>query len=131
MKKIIIALFLMLASNAVMAEWVLYSVSSYTSLSAYYDPDSVKVRGHMVKVWIIYDFTKPEGDAYAGERYSSIKNQVEIDCYDERNRLTYISHYSGRMGFGKVMSSYNIPNGEFSPTVPDTVMSSLSDIVCK
>ena len=127
MKKILIAVALLLSSQAVMAEWVKYVITD--RFDAYYNNDSVIKRGSKVKVWMILDYNSAQAFD-DGVKYMSSKNQQEFDCYNKLVRMVYYSATSKGFGKGEVVYSASAPNEEFSLLIPSSMGEILLNKVC-
>jgi hypothetical protein len=127
MKKMIIAVALLLSSQAVMAEWVKYVIID--DFDAYYNDDSVRKRGSKVKVWVIFDYNSVQAFD-DGLKYMSSKNQLEFDCYNELVRMAYYSAASKRFGKGEVVWSHNTPDDDWRPVIPESVDAMLFKRLC-
>ena len=94
---------LMLNSGAAWAEWVLASGNDETGLLVYIDPDSIRRKGNMAKMWQLYDYRTVQ--TVAGDSLLSMKRFNEFDCVEERTRTLGYTWFSGNMGSGTVVFS--------------------------
>ena len=117
---------LVLSSGSVCAEWVALGESD-SETTVYVDPDTIRRKGDLVKMWELYDF-KPIRTV-AGNSYFSSKAQIENDCAEERRRTLAFTWFSGNMGSGKVVFSES-HEGRWAPVAPDTIGLMLWTFAC-
>lgn len=110
---IILVLTLFLTTSEAYAEWVKTAESD--DATGYGDPDTIRSKGNLVKMWILYDYKTIQ--TVAGDSYLSQKMQWEYDCAEEQSRLIAGYSYSGQMGTGKIMFSKTNP-GNWAPAMP-------------
>jgi hypothetical protein len=113
---------LVLSSGLVYAEWVFVSKDDEAGTTVYIDPDTIRRKENLVKMWLLYDRKAVEG-------YGSIKSQNEYDCAEDRHRLLGSSIYSGHMGQGRVVYN-NFTEGKWAPVVPDSRGQALWKYAC-
>lgn len=118
--------FLLLRTAPVYAEWVLI-VETPSGMTEYVDPDTIRRKGDMVKMWVLFDYKTAQTSA--GDSYFSSKSQMEIDCPEERFRILAFTWFSGNMGNGKVIYS-NSDESKWRPVAPGSVAKDLSSVVC-
>jgi len=111
-----------------MAEWTAFGNES--DFDPYYHQGSVKTQGNKVKVWIIFNFFKPQMNE-PNSYYKSVKFLQEIDCYNKTHRTLFLSTYRQAMGRGTALSKTNTPNVEWTPVHPDSIGKLVIDITCK
>ena len=124
MKKLIFAL-LMVLSYSAWAEWVLVSEATNSEAKNYIDPATIRREGTLRKYWRLADLKVRDKD---GDMSWRIRD--EIDCKKERYRLSGMTTFSESMLGGRVTSTSNAPNGEWSDIAPGTVMAALMRYVC-
>jgi hypothetical protein len=117
---------LLLSSGPVYAEWVALGEGD-SETTVYVDPDTIRRKGDLVKVWELYDF-KPIRTV-VGDSYFSSKAQIENDCAEERRRTLAFTWFSGNMGSGKVVFSES-HEGRWAPVAPDTIGLMLWTFAC-
>jgi len=93
----------------------------------YVDPDTIRRKGDLVKMWQLYDFKTVQ--TVAGDSYLSSKNQSEFDCTEERSRTLAYTWFSGNMGSDKPVYS-NSDEGKWSPVEPRSVCLTLWKFAC-
>lgn len=127
MRKAILVMLLIIASNGAMAEWEAIGTSS-NGVVTYAEPSTIRRSGDMVKMWSLYDY-KTAG-VVNGKLYLSIKAQDEYDCKDERSRTIYGSYHSGNMGRDGSHSRTNRPDDIWTPIPPGSAIELLWKIAC-
>lgn len=125
MNKTILMLLLAAMSNAAMAEWV--RIGSDDVSDHYVDPSTIRKNGKAVKMWGMTDYKEPRVENFG--TINSTKSQWEHDCTEERNRLLFITVYSGHMGSGKRNSSASGPSN-WEPIIPGTVGETSWGVAC-
>ena len=121
---------MMLGSGPVYAEWVLTSGDDEVGLKVYVDPESIRRKGNLAKMWQLYDYKTVQ--TVAGDSLLSIKRYNEFDCTEERIRMLAYTWFSGNMATGKVV--YSTPSTpeeqQWEPVVPRTINRSLWKVAC-
>lgn len=119
---------LLLSSVSAYGEWV--STASSDSLggyTTYFDPDTFRPKGNVVKVWSLNDFKTVQ--IVRGELYWSSKLLDKYDCTEEQIRnLAYFS-YGGQMGTREVQYSDTDP-GKWVPVMPNSVGETMWKAAC-
>jgi hypothetical protein len=118
---------LLLSSGPAYAEWVALGDSD-SETTVYVDPDTIRRKGDLVKMWELYDFKIIR--TVAGDSYFSSKAQIENDCAEERRRTLAFTWFSENMGSGKVVFSESY-EGRWAPVVPDTIGLMLWTFACR
>lgn len=126
MKRLLLITFLLLSSAPAYAEWVGIGTSN-NGATVYVDPDTIRRKGDLVKMWILYDFKSTQ--TVLNKSYSSSRSQDEYDCTKDRHRALAITSFSGNMGSGTVRSSYSI-KGKWEPVPPGTITQTLWKVAC-
>jgi hypothetical protein len=118
---------LLLSSEPVFAEWILTSGDDEAGLKVYIDPDSIRHKGNLVKMWQLYDYKTVQ--TVAGDSLLSIKRYNEFDCTEARTRMLAYTWFSGNMASGKVV--YSTPDEQqWEPVVPRTINRTLWKVAC-
>ena len=125
MKKLIFAL-LMVLSYSAWAEWVLVSEATNSEAKNYIDPATIRREGTLLRYWKLVNLKVR--DKFDGDM--SWRTRDEIDCKKERWRFTSMTTFSESMLGGRVTSTSNAPNGEWSDIAPGTVMFYVMRYVC-
>ena len=121
-----LTILLLLSIGPVYAEWVaIGSIDDETT--AYADPDTIRRKDEMVKMWILFDFKTTK--TMASHLMLSIKKQEEYDCDGKRRRALTYSEFSGNMGGGKEVNSIS-GEGTWGPIVPESFVQSLWAFAC-
>src|SRR5512140_1087656 len=84
----------MLSSVPAYAEWVTIGYSE--SLGGYTvsgDPTTIRLKGNLVKVWALTDYTTMQ--TVAGHSFLSSKAQNEFDCTEARQHELAVTWFSG------------------------------------
>ena len=108
------------------AGWVEIGISN-NGTTVYVDPDTIRRKGDLVKMWILYDFNATQ--TVLKKSYLSSRSQDEYDCTEDRHRALATTSFSGNMGSGKVRSSYSI-KGKWEPVPPGTITQTLWKVAC-
>ena len=118
---------LTLSSGPVYAEWVLTSGDDEAGLAVYVDPDTIRRKGSLAKMWQLYDYKTVQ--TVAGDSLLSMKRFNEYDCTDARTRTLGYTWSSGNMGSGNVV--YSTPEvQQWEPVVPRTINRTLWKVAC-
>lgn len=117
---------LVLSSGAAYAEWVAIG-STDDGMAIYADPDTIRRKDEMVKMWILFDFKTTQ--TVAGHLILSIKGQEEYDCDGKRRRVLTFSEFSGNMGGGQEVTSTS-GEGTWVPVAPEGVLQTLWIFAC-
>ena len=100
---LLLIILLVLSNGIVYAEWLLTSGNDESGLKVYIDPDSIRRKGNLAKMWQLYDYQTVQ--TVAGDSLLSIKRFNEYDCTGELTRMLGYTWFSGNMGSGKVVYS--------------------------
>jgi hypothetical protein len=109
---------LVLNSGPAYAEWVLLSKTDEAGMTVFVDPDTIRRKGNLVKIWLLYDYKT--AITTGREAVFSTKMQSEYDCAGERVRTNAIFEIAGNMGKGTVVSS-SLAEGPWIPIAPETL----------
>jgi hypothetical protein len=71
--------------------------------TVYVDPDTIRRKGDLVKMWSLLDFKTIQ--TVASDSFWSSKTQMEFDCAEERMRQLAYTWFSGNMGSGNTVHS--------------------------
>lgn len=125
---IFVTLLMVLSSGPALAEWVEVSFSqSNGGYSTYADPDSIRRKGSLVKIWELIDFKRVQ--TFGRTSYLSIKKQSEYECEEERERRLASTAHSENMGGCDALLSDSDP-GKWSPVAPDSVGHAMWKLAC-
>ena len=127
MRRLILIIFLVLSGGPVYAEWVEVSANKNAGVIAYADPDTIRRKGDLVKMWSLFDLHTTH--TAGGNSYSSIKALHKYDCAEDRSRALAHTKFSGNMGHGKVVYS-NLDEGTWTPVAPVSVGQELWKVAC-
>jgi hypothetical protein len=118
---------LLLSSGPAHAEWVRIDQTD-EGMTTYVDPDSMRHKGGLVKMWQLYDFKTMQ--TVAGDPYMSSKIQSEYDCTEERSRRLAFTNFSGNMGSDKPVYT-NSDEGKWKPVAPKSIGEALWEFACR
>jgi hypothetical protein len=125
MTRHLLIIFLFLSSSPAYAEWVEVGITDEATV--YADPDTIRRKGDLVKMWYLHDFKTTQ--TVLKKSYLSSRSQDEYDCTEDRHRALATTSFSGNMGSGKVRSSYSI-KGKWEPVPPGTITQALWKVAC-
>ena len=120
---------LLLVSAPAWAAWTHFGDGNDGRFSAYADLATIRKKGNLVKMWLLYDFKTLQG-VYGGPHYLSINEQDEFDCDGERYRILYQAKHSGNMAGGEVVYSSADP-GLWTPVAPGSFSETFWKVACK
>ncbi len=119
---------LLLSSGPAHAEWVLIDKTD-DGMSTYVDTATIRRKGELVKMWIMYDFKNVQTDAFAFGPYLSLKGQSEFDCIEERGRSIAQTLFSGNTGKGEVIFT-DVTKQAWRPAAPESIGRMLWKVAC-
>ncbi len=125
MKHLFLMTLIALSSAPGYAEWVEIGTTDNGSTSVYFDPDSIRRKGEMVKMWIMFDSKKVQ--SWNG---LSVMLQQQIDCGEDRYRYLAIRRFSGNMGTGRVIYTNADDTAPWRPVAPGSVSQVLWKVAC-
>lgn len=103
-----VIILLLLSSGPAYAEWVLYGTTNEGMHTIYVDPDTIRRKGDLVKMWVLTDFTTAvtvEGKGIAS------------------------TFFSGHMG-SRTVNYSNVDEGKWASVAPDSVAQGLWKLAC-
>ena len=118
---------LVLSSEPAYAEWVQIDKTG-DGMTTYADPDTIRRKGDLVKVWQLSDFKTIQ--TVGTQSHLSFKRQSEYDCIEERTRTLAITFFSGNMGHGNVVIN-NSDEARWVPVAPGSVGQALWEYACE
>lgn len=129
MTRLFLITLLLLSNSPAYAEWVkIDSSESKGGYSVFVDPDTIRRKGEMVKLWYLLDYntiqTVLQGSFLSG------RAQAVIDCAEERIRLLASTNFSGNMGSGYIIYN-NIDESKWGPVAPRSIAEALWEVACK
>ena len=132
MRKAILFLMLAVMSNSAVAEWVM--VGNINDEETFYcNPSSILRAGDRVKLSCLHDYNEAQLRPYEGMQdlpFLSILEQRQYDCEAEQFMILDHSYYSGNMGSGDKLYSYD-DRGGWVPIVHDGIGEAQLKIACK
>jgi len=118
MTRLLLITLLLLSSAPAYAEWVAVTGNKEAGMTAYIDPDTIRRKGNLVKMWELLDFKKAQTEGNLSVLSSKV--QKEYDCAEERHRMLAFIDYSDNMGRGNVVHS-DSTGYNWEPIAPDTI----------
>ena len=119
---------LVLSSGPAYAEWVRVGGDDEAEVTTYVDPDTIRRKGNLVKVWDLFDFKTRQ--TIGSISFSSSKELAEYDCAEERVRQLTVTYFLRNMGAGKVVHA-DREERKWSPIEPGSVGERLWEVVCR
>ena len=116
---------LAVVSSSAAAEWV--AVGRNETDTLYADPATIRRAGNMVKMWILFDYKTPRD--VDNNRYRSTREQIEVDCNEERERTLAASYHAGNMAKGEVIHVSSGPD-EWHPVAPGSAAEVMWKFAC-
>jgi hypothetical protein len=124
-KRMLVALLVAFAAFPVIAGWS--QVTRSVEATIFYDRDSLRKSGTLVKMWTLTNFASTE--IIEGKSHRSAKSQYEYDCAGERYRLLATIFYELADGAGKVTAS-EASLGSWYPVAPQSMAQRLWKVAC-
>ena len=120
---------LLLTIGPAYSEWVqVASLTTRGGFSVYADLDTVRRKGELVKMWVLFDFGAPQDTGQGA--YLSWKAQGQFDCAEERARMVDLVYFASNMGAGNVV--HNDSDGfKWAPVPPRSGTEVLWKVACK
>ncbi|MBU6482081.1 MAG: hypothetical protein KGS09_16215 [Nitrospirae bacterium] len=130
MKRLILIILLLLSSGPAYAEWVLVEKNNelVEVMAVYADPDTIRRKGDLVKMWTLHDFKTIQTSPSSS--YLSTKVQRQFDCTKQRTRLLAFTEFSGNMGTGTVAFSDSPDEDSWIPVEPGSINHALWEVAC-
>jgi hypothetical protein len=127
MTRLILIMLLVLSYGPAYAEWVEVSANKKAGVIAYADPDTIRRKGDLVKMWSLFDLKTTQ--TVGGNSYLSIKTQQTYDCAEDRSRALAYTKFSGNMGHGAEVYSGSVEQ-KWNPVTPMSVGQELWKVAC-
>ena len=118
---------LVLSSGPAYAEWVSIGANKQKGMTVYVNPDTIRLKGDVVKMWSLNDYKTIQTGPSAS--YLSYKVQSEYDCAEERIRKLSATFFSGNMGGGNVVYVQS-NEGKWQPVEPGSLGQNEWDVAC-
>ena len=118
---------LVLSSGPADAEWVSIGADNQRGRTVYADPDTIRPKGDVVKMWSLNDYKTIQTGPSAS--YLSYKVQSEYDCAEERIRKLAATFFSGNMGRGDVVYVHS-DEGKWQSVEPGSLGQSEWEVAC-
>ena len=127
MTRVLSLTLLVLCSTPTYAEWIPVGGNDPIGMTTYADPDTIRRKGNLVKMWQLNDFKTVQ--IVEDNSFLSAKKQREFNCVDERTRILAATQFSGHMGTGNVIWS-NSNEQKWEPIVPESIAQTLLEFAC-
>lgn len=127
MTRLLLIILLFLSSSPAYAEWVKVGAADSYNYTAYIDPDTIRRKGNLVKVWKLRNHTTIQ--TIAGKSYLSSKAQTEYNCTEEQSRILVVYVYSGQMGNGAQVG-YDTDPTKWRPVMQGSVDQAMWKVAC-
>jgi len=116
MKRLVLLILLALSSAPAYGEWVEVSVNVETGEKVYVDLDTIRRRGDIAEMWVLYD--NKTAQPAVGHAYLSKTVQNEYHSAEAMKRMVSVKAVSGHMGSGEVlhMNSSIFSTARWMPT---------------
>ena len=116
MKRLVLLTLLTLSSAPAYGEWVEVSVNVETGEKVYVDPDTIRRKGDIAEMWVLYD--NKTAQPAVGHAYYSKAVLNEYDCAEAMKRMVSVKEFSVHMGRGVVLhlSSSLFSTAKWIPT---------------
>jgi hypothetical protein len=118
----VIAVFLLLTTFGVQAEWELFSQGT-DGTKHYLDFSTIKKTANGYRVWDLVEYPKPRNGIW------SMRGLDEFDCAEERYRSLQVDNFSGPMGRGERISGLTIPD-QWTYIPPGSVAAGKLSYIC-
>jgi hypothetical protein len=117
---------LVMCSTPAFAEWVKHGTAE-SGTTVYADPDTIRRKGDLVKMEVLFDFKTIQ--TKAGASYLSAKAQMEYDCAEQRFEGLAVMYFSGNIGSGNLLvRSSGI--GKWLPVSRGSLDQTLWEVAC-
>jgi hypothetical protein len=128
MNKFLIVMITMISFNAI-GEWV-NGGGSPDEFLWYVDTTRVIKNGNERATWILANF-KTSQKSDSGKMYKSYMSRSIFDCKNQLQKMTDVMMYSGSMGSGELVVSYDDLNLPFKNFPPNSIADKQLIMVCK
>jgi hypothetical protein len=98
------------------------------TFTVYADPDSIRRKGELVKMWILYDYKTLQ--SATGVAHLSDSIQLEANCTEKLQRSLAYTWWSGNMREGTVVFNHS-GEGNWIPIGSGTVGHTLWSFACR
>lgn len=114
-------------SGTAYSGWVKVEGNEQLGVTVYIDPDTIRRKGNLVKMWAMYDNTVIQ--TASGTSYLSYKTQAEYDCVEEQLQVLAGTFFLGNMGNGTVVHSTS-DTGKWQAIAPGSMGQLLWKLAC-
>ena len=127
MKKILLCVVLIFITGISFGQSKWEKLGVTNTSTSYIDLNNIKKVGRNFRVWVLYDYLRPEMNGYF--KYSSYIEYKEYECLEERSMILKQTMYSERMGEGLAKEVELKEKWDF--VTPETVNDIILKKVCK
>jgi len=128
MKLLLFIALLVLSSGPAYAEWVAVGTSDDGNQTIYADPETIRRKGNLVKLWILSDARTAK--TIQGKSVFSARLQEQFDCEEERYQILASSYFPQNMAQGEALFILS-DESKWQPVAPGTVAGKLMNLACK
>ena len=125
MRRIILMMLLVAASNSGASEWV--KIGEDERVITYANSEATRETGNEVKLWWLSDFKTAQTNN--GDVFLSSRRQYEFDCKEGQYRTLFFARHSGRMAEGDAVYSSSA-TGEWKRVPRNTLGEVLLKFAC-
>ena len=104
-----------ISSNA-SADWTL--VQTGKESDEYVDSATIRVSGHLAKMWSLTNISKNIKNIRPGEQAFAVKTVQEYDCKEHKIRSLFVAWYNDYMGTGGIERSSESPDAKWKEVTP-------------
>ena len=122
-------------SSSAAAEWIPISGNPERGISVFADPATIRKSGNIAKMMVLFDHKTAQRiknvQFIPRMQFMSRMGQYEYDCKGKQHNIVYASLYSGNMGRGRVIFSFdaNAPVN-WLPFPPNSISAALLKFAC-
>ena len=130
--KLTFSVFMLLFSQACLADWVLYEAMTKSGMTTYYLPDSIREVDGYKTVMILKNFDQTKVVKYDGGQYvyESVINRQVIDCKKNQYATASVDMYREQFAKGSLESVIQ-KKLRWNPVKPGSIQEKLTEEVCK
>lgn len=115
MKKITLALFLILASTSTLAEWSIVAENKEASAATFVDLKTIRKMANSAEMWSAVVYLQPQ--SVDGKNIMSFTELDEYDCKLKKFRIISLIGYTGKLATGDiVLADYEYGDWVIVPT---------------
>jgi hypothetical protein len=119
---------MLLSSVPAYAEWLVVGTSTDDDM-IYIDPATIRQKGELVEVWVLFDSRLAKRFLETTSYYASTRQLQQYNCTEEQYRSLTVTWFSSNMGKGTVVDNLT-KEGQWQPVPPGSVGRYLMNLVC-